>query len=153
MRYILLISGLLSILAGCSSDNPVSATNDTLQLDSLRVTFSIPKASYGVSDTLVATTTVYNPKNDTVRFAVFNCNAVAWTVDNASGKTLLSSPPGPNCNSLSMYSILPHQSRQIIPLSAVIPIRNFAGAQTGSGSYSLNADDRFGNFSLKFSVN
>ncbi len=145
---------MLVMIAGCSSvNNPVSPISDTLQLDNLQVTLSIPKESFGSQDTLVARTNVYNSKDDTVSFAIFNCNAITWSVQERSGKPTLSSPPGPDCNSLTMYSILPHQSQQIRQLTVMIPIVHLAGAQPAPSSYSLVASDYFGNFSLKFSVN
>jgi hypothetical protein len=153
MRCTIVILSLLLLWAGCSRNNPISPVNDTIQFDSLQVTFAIPRALFGVQDTLVATTTVYNPKADTVSLAIFNCNAIEWSVQDESGKTRLSSILGPQCLSLTEYSILPHQSQEIPQCRVVIAIVDLVRPQAVPSSYMLNAEDHLGTFSLKFAVN
>jgi hypothetical protein len=152
-----MISLFLSLLwAGCNNNNPVSSVNNTIQSYNLKVTFSIPQSSYRINDTLKATTTVFNPEDTTVSFIVPVCWPIAWySVQDKSGNTRLSysAPDSLGCNSVAMYSILPHQSKQIFLLNVTFPIVDLDRIQNAQGSYILTVKNEFGTFSLKFTVN
>ena len=156
MRPAIIILSLSLLWAGCSNNNPVlPVVADTIQSDNLQVTFSIPRSSYGVHDTLEATTTVYNPRDTTVSLYIPNCWPIAWySVQDDSGATRLSySHPPHGCNSGLGYSIPPHQSQKIFQLTVMIAIADLNGTQNAQGSYVLTVNDVFGIFSLKFKVN
>ena len=155
MRRTIVILSLFLLWAGCNKNNPVSPVTDTLQSDGLQVTFAVPRPSYGIHDTLVATTTVYNPGDTTVSFWIPNCWPISWyTVQDSSGTTRVSyaAPRDLSCNSFTGYSILPHQSKQIFNLSIRIAIADLDGTQGAQGSYVLEVDNYFGTFSLKFTA-
>lgn len=156
MRRSIVILSLSLLWAGCIKDNPVSQVTKTIESDNLQVTFSIPRPSYGIHDTLRATTTVYNPGDTTIRFAIPVCWPIAWySVQDSRGTTRLSysAPRDYGCASAIEYSILPHQSQQISLLQIMIAIVDLEGTQNAQGSYVLATDNGFGTFSLKFTVN
>ncbi len=154
MRRTIVILSLFLLWAGCTKVNPVSPITDTLKSNGLQFTFAIPRTSYGIHDTLVATTTVYNPGEDTVEYFVFDCDPVgSWQVQDDTGKTRLSYQRGGTCEHGSDHTIVPHQSQQIGPCTFIIPIADLGDAQTAPGPYVLTANEYCGIFSLKFEVN
>ena len=149
------ILSLLLLSAGCTKSNPLSPVTDTLRSDNLQITFSIPRPSFGAHDTLVATTTVYNPADTTVDIVIPVCWPIAWyTVQDTGGTTRLSytAPGNLGCNSLVRYSIPPHQTQQIVLLGITVAIVDLDGTRSGLGSYVLTVANVFGKFSLKFTV-
>ncbi len=156
MRRTIILLSLSLLWAACTKNNPVSPVTDTVQSDNLQVKFSIPHPLYGVHDTLVATTTAYNPGDTTVSFYIPVCWPIAWySVQDSSGTTRLSysAPRDLSCNSIIGYSILPHQSQQISLLSVMVAIVDLDSTQNPQGSYVLTVDNGFGTFSLTFTVN
>jgi hypothetical protein len=128
---------------------------DTVQFNNLLVTFSIPRSTYGILDTLVATISVYNAGDTTVNFDLPVCYSINWyTVQDSSGAIRLSysAPQGFPCYSIIGYSILPHQSQQISLLTVMFAIADISGTQSAQGSYLLTVDNKLGIFSLKFIV-
>ncbi len=156
MRRGIIILSLSLLWPGCTGNNPVSPVTNTIRSNNLQVTFSIPRSSYGVHDTLVATTTVYNPGDTAVSLYVPVCWATAWyTVQNSGGTTKLSyvAPRNLGCNSIVHYSILPRQSQLIFLLDVRVPIAALGSTQNLQGSYVLKDDNILGTFSLGFTVN
>ena len=156
MRRTIILLSLSLLSAGCAENSPVSPTTDTVNSDKLQATFSIPRSSYGVHDTLVATATVFNPGDTTVSLYVPVCWPTAWyTVQNSSGtiKLSYSAPKDLGCNSIVHYSILPHQSQWIFLLTVRVPIAALDSTQNLPGSYLLKDDNILGTFSLGFTVN
>lgn len=156
IKEVFVFTMLLVTIAGCSGGNPVSPISDTIQSDNLQITFSIPRSSYGAHDTLVATTTAFNPGDSTVSFIVPVCWPIAWyTVQNIGGTTKLSysAPRDLGCNSVAEYSILPHQSQQIALMRVMVSIADLDSTQGLQGSYVLTVDNGFGTFLLEFNVN
>lgn len=155
MRRTFIVMSLSLLWAGCSGSNPVSPTKDTIQSDNLQVTFSIPQSSYGVHDTLVTTTTVYNPGDTTISLNIPVCWATSWyTVQSSSGATKLSytAPKNLGCNSIVHYSIQAHQSQQIFMLDVRVPVAALDTTQSPAGSYVLKDGNVLGTFSLGFTV-
>ncbi len=152
MRYILSSLGFLLILSGCSGNgNPVVAVTDTIQNDSVKVSFSVADSSLGIHDTLVATTTVYNLTNHTIIFYQGYCS-FTWSLQNDSGRSIM----GYKCNPyvrpqyLITWSIPPHQSEVFSTYGIHSAISDQSGAPVLPGSYQLTATcDPFGAFSLK----
>lgn len=156
MRRTIIIMGFSLLWAGCGRNNPVSPITDTIQSDNLQVTFSIPRQSYGIHDTLTATTKAYNPGDTTITVYVPVCWSIAWyKVYDSKGATRLSysAPSGYGCNSIAEYQILPHQSQQISMLRVVVPIAGLGSTQNPEGAYVLKVDDELGTFSIGFTVN
>lgn len=155
MRRIIIILSLSLLWAGCSNNNPVSPIVDTIESQSLQVTFSIPQPSYGINDTLTATTKAYNPGDTTVMVYVPVCRPIAWyKVYDSRGTTRLSysRPSGVGCSLIAEYQILRHQSLQIPLLSVEFPIASLDSTQSPEGSYVLKVDDGLGTFSVEFTV-
>ncbi len=157
MKQIAIFATLLIMISGCSStSNPVSPITDTIQSHNLQFTFSIPRPSYGIHDTLVATMKAYNPGDTTVIVYVPVCWSIAWyAIQDSSGTTRFSysAPRDYGCASVAEYSVLPHQSQQISLLDVKVPMVELDTTQTFQGPYLLTVDNGFGTFSLKFAVN
>lgn len=156
MQRTIIILMLSLLLAGCNKNNPVSPIASTNQSDNLEVTMSIPKLSYGINDTLEATTTAFNPGDTIVNFYIPDCWPIAWySVQDMNGITRLSytAPKNYGCNSVIMYSILPHQSKKIFILNVKFAIANLDSTRSAQGLYKLTVDDQFGKFAVKFAVN
>lgn len=157
MKQVAILTTILVTVSGCSStNNPVSPITDTINSDNLQVTFSIPRPSYGMHDTLTATTTAYNPESDTVSFVVPCCWPILWyLVRDSSGTTRLSysAPKDLGCNCAAEFSIPPHQSERVPLLDVIVPIGELGKTENAQGSYILTVDNIFGTFSLRFAVN
>ena len=140
MRHIVIALGIALLLAGCAKENPLSPTMDIIHSGNLQATFSIPRESYGIHDTLTATTQVYNSGQDTATFIVPVCWPIAWyKVWNSKGTAVLSyiEPRTYGCYSIIDYSILPHQTRNVSLLSVAIPIARLDSTQSSHGNYVL----------------
>ena len=97
MRCFILALSIVLIISSCKkSSNPVtSVTNPAVSVsqvsDSMQYTFAIPKAVFGIHDTLSASFTAFNQsaEPETLMISVGNFQ---WSLKNDSGRTLMSGP-------------------------------------------------------------
>jgi hypothetical protein len=154
MRYFILALSIALIINGCKkSSNPVgSETNSTLSVsqvqDSLQYTFAIPKAVFGIHDTLSATLTAFNQsaETDTLIYGVF----FQWSLKNDSGRTLMGNPdiflPIP----IRRIILNSHQSDVFFVMDQAII--DTAGAPVIAGSYKLQVLFNSMSFTLDLSL-
>lgn len=154
MQRTMIILILALFLASCGKNNPLAPNASTIRSDNLNFTFSIPQSTYGINDTLKTMTTAYNPGDTTVNFYIPDCWPILWfKVQDISGTSRLKyTAPRAGCNSLVMYSIPPHQSKQIFLLNVKFPIDNIDGVRNVRGLYVLTVANGFGKFTLQFTV-
>jgi len=110
---------------------PLSASHI---VDSVFYTFAIPKVIYGINDTLSATLTMYN-LSVSVKTLYFVCSpsySVLWSLNNASGQTLLYGP-GAICQVIAPLLLNPHQSLQYLIINE--PIKNIQGISLDNSDY------------------
>ena len=139
MRYFNFVLSIALIINGCKkSSNPVaSVTNTTLSVnqvkDSVQYTFAIPKAVFGIHDTLSASVTAYNQsvKPDTLMISGGNFE---WSLKNDSGRTLMWGPPR-YPYPIQRLIINSHQSGSIFEMHQAIV--DTSGALVLAGSYML----------------
>ncbi|MFZ1978318.1 MAG: hypothetical protein WAV76_10215 [Bacteroidota bacterium] len=139
MRYFILALSIALIINGCKKNsNPVaSVTNPALSIsqvsDSMQYTFAIPRAVFGIHDTLTASFTAYNQSAEPETLMVSEGN-FQWSLKNDSGRILMWGPP-PNPYPLQRIIINSHQSVVIFGMQQAI--MDTSGAPVAAGSYVL----------------
>ena len=139
MRYFILALSIAFIINGCKkSSNPVtSVTNPAVSVsqvsDSMQYTFAIPKAVFGIHDTLSASFTAFNQSAEPETL-IFPQGQFQWSLKNDSGRTLMGGPP------LTFFPHLPvvfnpHQSKEIFEVYQAIT--DTSRAPVIAGSYTL----------------
>ena len=154
MRYCIFVISIALIINGCKkSSNPVaSETNPTLSVsqvqDSLQYTFAIPKAVFGVHDTLSATLTAFNQsaETDTLIYGVF----LQWSLKNDSGRTLMGNPITYPPIPIRRIILNSHQSDVFFVMHQAII--DTSGAPVVAGSYILQCEWRSMLFTLDLSL-
>jgi len=139
MRYFILALSIAFIINGCKkSSNPVtSVTNPAVSVsqvsDSMQYTFAIPKAVFGIHDTLSASFTAFNQSAEPETL-IISKGSFQWSLKNDSGRTLMS---GPERNPYPIAQLIfnPHQSKEIFELYQAI--KDTSGAPVIAGSYTL----------------
>ena len=145
MRYFIFALSVALIIYGCKkSSNPVeSVTNTALSVsqvrDSMQYTFAIPKAVFGIHDTLSASVTAFNQSAETETLIVSIGN-IQWSLKNDSGRTLMSGPEPTYPLPLTQIPIArlifnSHQSKEIFEVYQAI--KDTSGAPVIAGSYTL----------------
>ena len=139
MRYLIFVLSIAIIVIGCKKNtNPASSvTNPTLAVsqvrDSMQYTFAVPKAIFGIHDTLSASVTAFNQSAEPETLMLSEGN-FEWSLKNDSGRTLMSGPevlPYP----IYPFIINPHQSKEIFEVYQAIT--DTSGATVSAGSYIL----------------
>ncbi len=153
MRNILFILSIVLVINGCKKDtNPVeSTTQPTLSvstvIDSLQYMLTIPKAVFGIHDTLKASLTALNLRAAPETLLV-NIGNMPWTLKNDNGEVIMYGP-----RVISKYIITEvitsHQSTLIGAMGQ--PIADSSGNPVQVGSYVLSAGS-FSNLSLSLSI-
>ena len=103
--------------------------------DSVQYTFTIPKSSFSIHDTLTATLTALNQSAEVDTFGV-NEGFFPWSLKNESGKTILQGPFYTNALVI-LIPLNPHQSIQLYQIDGtnVVP----SSEVVVPGIYTLNA--------------
>ncbi len=136
MRHIVMYVSFSIILIGCGKQsNVVSPTTDYDYSDSLRFTFSIPKTSFGIHDTLIAGLTVFNEAS-TPDSIVYGPSLFLWSLQNSDGRTIMYGP-GLSPLWVTIETIGPHQTMGLYSIRQ--PIADMSGQQIAAGSYLLKA--------------
>jgi hypothetical protein len=139
MRYFILALSIALIINGCKKNsNPIeSVTQPALSVsqvsDSMEYTFAIPRAVFGIHDTLSASFTAYNQSAEPETLMISKGN-FQWSLKNDSGRTLMSGPlplPYP----LQRLILNSHQSIEIFGIYQAIT--DTSGAPVIAGSYTL----------------
>jgi len=139
MRYFIFVLSIALIITSCKkSSNPVtSGTNPAVSVsqvkNSMQYTFAIPKAVFGIHDTLSASITAFNQlaEPETLMFSEGNFH---WSLISNSGRTLMSGPE-PNPYPIEELIFNPHQSKEIYEVYQAI--KDTSGAPVIAGSYTL----------------
>jgi hypothetical protein len=134
MRYFILALSIALIINGCKkSSNPVTSVTNPAVSVSLQYTFAIPKAVFGIHDTLSASVTAFNQSAEPETLIVSEGD-FQWSLKNDSGRTLMS---GPERNPYPIAQLIfnPHQSKEIFELYQAI--KDTSGAPVIAGSYTL----------------
>ena len=135
-----LLLSIALIINGCKkSSNPVtSVTNPAVSAsqvrDSMQYTFAIPKAIFGIHDTLSASFSVFNQsaEPETLNTSI---GTFQWSLKNDGGRTLMGGPElifNPPARRLILNS---HQSQEIFEVYQAIT--DTSGAPVITGSYTL----------------
>jgi hypothetical protein len=139
MRYFILALSIALVIYGCKkSSNPVASATPALSVsqvsDSMQYTFAIPKAVFGIHDTLSASFTAYNQsaEPETLNTSI---GTFQWSLKNDSGRTLMSGPPLLFNGPARRLILNPHQSQEIFELYQAITDKS--GAPVIAGSYTL----------------
>ena len=149
MRCILFILFITLILSSCNNDDsPVGASTQPIlsvsqTIDSLQFTLIIPKAVFGVRDTLEATLIELNLKTVPETLCVNPVN-MPWTLKNDSGKVVLWGPQIIEFHCTEEI-ISPQQSIVVGIIWCPMPLMPV-------GSYVLNVDLYPPNLSLNLSI-
>jgi hypothetical protein len=139
MRYFIFALSVALIINGCKkSSNPASSvTNPTLSVsqvrDSMQYTFAIPKAVFGIHDTLSASVTAFNQSAEPETLMI-SVGDFQWSLKNDSGRTLMWGPerlPYP----IAQLILNSHQSKEIFGVCQAI--MDTTGAPVIAGSYKL----------------
>jgi hypothetical protein len=157
MRYFIFALSVALIISGCKkSSNPVeSVTNPALSIsqviDSMQYTFAIPRAVFGIHDTLSATLTAFNQsaETDTLIYGVF----LQWSLKNDSGRTLMGNPKTyPPFPTIPIRRIIlnSHQSDVFFVMHEAII--DTSGAPVVAGSYILQGLYNSMSFTLDLSL-
>ncbi|MGA9407267.1 MAG: hypothetical protein WBW71_09060 [Bacteroidota bacterium] len=139
MRYCIFALSIALIVNGCkkSSDPVASITDPPLSVsqvsDSMQYTFAIPKAVFGIPDTLSASFTAFNQSAEPETLMLSEGN-FTWSLKNDSGRTLMSGPE-PNPYPITQVIFNPHQSKEIFEVYQAI--KDTSGAPVIAGSYML----------------
>jgi hypothetical protein len=139
MRYFIYVLILSFIINGCKkSSNPiVSVTNPTLSVsqvrDSIQYTFVIPKAEFGIHDTLCASVTAYNQSAEPDTLMISGGN-FEWSLKDDSGRTLMWGPPRWPYP-IQRLIINSHQSGVVFGMHQAI--MDTSGAPVVAGPYTL----------------
>jgi len=139
MRYFIFILSIALIINGCKkSSNPVtSVTNPAVSVsqvkDSMQYTFAIPKAVFGIHDTLSASVTAFNQSAEPETLIVSEGD-FQWSLKNDSGRTVVSGPE-PNPYPIARLIFNPHQSQEIFEVYQAIT--DTSRAPVIAGSYTL----------------
>jgi hypothetical protein len=126
----------LSFLGSLTINVTLPLLSVSAVMDSIQYTFTIPKATFGIHDTLVAIMTAYNqsylPKTIVVGPSWFS-----WTLKNESGRIIMY---GPTVVPLFLtYTVInSHQSNEIYSVHQAIS--DTSGAPVIAGSYVLSAE-------------
>jgi hypothetical protein len=138
MRYFILALSIALIFNSCKNDVIVYPKyNQILSvsavLDSMQYTFAIPRAVFGIHDTLSASFTVYNQSAEPETLMI-SIGSFQWSLKNDSGRTLMGPPILfiPRSQPLILNS---HQSKEIFGLYQAIT--DTSGAPVIAGSYTL----------------
>jgi len=139
MRYFIYILPIVLIIHGCKkSSNPVvSITDSPLSIsqvrDSMQYMFAIPKAVFGIHDTLSASMTAFNQSTMPETLVIYMGN-FQWSLKNDSGRTLMW---GPEVIPQFVYRLElgSHQSAEIYGIRQAI--MDTSGAPIVAGSYFL----------------
>src|SRR5271169_6521150 len=116
---------------------PVSPLSVSHTADSVLYTFAIPKAIFGINDTLSATLTLYNESTSakTLYFVCGPSYAILWSLQNDSGRTMISGP-GAICQVVVPLTLNPNQLLQYQVIDE--PVKNIPGILVDqSNSYVL----------------
>jgi hypothetical protein len=139
MRYFILALFIAIIINGCKkSSNPVAlVTNSAVSVsqvkDSMQYTFTIPKAVFGIHDTLSASVTAFN-QSARPETLIVSEGDFQWSLKNDSGRTLMSGPE-PNPYPIAQLIFTSHQSKEIFEVFQAI--KDTSGAPVIAGSYTL----------------
>ena len=139
MRYIIFCISIIIILGGCKN-NSVAPTNGQILstsavLDNIQYSFAIPKAEYGIHDTLNATLTAYNQSSSTdTIYTSYSPYFYSWSLRNAGGKIIMYGPVGAD-NLIRIITLNPNQSTVMYSLHQAIA--DTSGATVVAGSYVL----------------
>ncbi|MFZ1976839.1 MAG: hypothetical protein WAV76_02690 [Bacteroidota bacterium] len=140
MRYFILALSIALIINGCkNSSNPIaSLINPALSVsqvsDSMQYTFAIPRAVFGIHDTLSASFTAFNQSAEPETLMI-SLVSVQWSLKNDSGRTLMGGPPLLFIPASRPFILNPHQSKEIFGLYQAIT--DTSGAPVIAGSYVL----------------
>lgn len=139
MRYIAFVIFTFLIINGCKKSTnsvapPIEPILSVSQVsDSIQFTFALPKAAFGIHDTLGASFSALNQAAEPETLMISEGN-VQWSLINESGRTLMSGPeryPYP----LQLLILNSHQLKDIFDLhQAVI---DTSGVPVIAGSYIL----------------
>jgi hypothetical protein len=99
----------------------------------MQYTFAIPKAVFGIRDTLSASFTAFNQSAEPETLMVSEGN-FEWSLKNDSGRTLMGGPE-PNPYPIARLIFNPHQSKEIFEVYQAIT--DTSGAPVIAGSYTL----------------
>jgi hypothetical protein len=139
MRYYILAFSIVLIMNGCKkSSNPVaSGTNPALSVsqvrDSMQYTFAIPKAVFGIHDTLSASVTALNQSAEPETLMISQGD-FQWSLKNGSGRILMGGPeslPFP----IARVILKSHQSVEVFEIYQAI--KDTSGAPVIAGSCNL----------------
>ena len=139
MRYFILALSIALIFNSCKNDVIVYPKNNQILsasavLDSMQYTFAIPRAVFGIHDTLSASFTAYNQSAEPETLMI-SIESFRWSLKNDSGRTLMGGPPLLFIPRSQPFILNPHQSREIFELYQAIT--DTSGAPVIAGSYTL----------------
>jgi hypothetical protein len=139
MRYFILALSIALIFNSCKNDVIVYPKNNQILsasavLDSMQYTFAIPRAVFGIHDTLSASFTAYNQSAEPETLMI-SIESFRWSLKNDSGRTLMGGPPLLSIPRSQPLILNPHQSKEIFGLYQAIT--DASGAPVIAGSYTL----------------
>ena len=140
MRYFIFVLSIAFIINGCKkSSNPVaSVTNPAVSVnqvsDSMQYTFAIPKAVFGIHDTLSASLTAFNQSTEPETLMT-SIGTFQWSLKNDNGRTLMSEPELRYNPPVRRLIFNPHQSQEIFEVYQAIT--DTSGVPVIAGSYTL----------------
>ncbi len=131
MKYLVILSGLVSCFVGCSKkDNPLNSVTE----DGLVFTLTAAKTTLDPNDTLIATVQVYNQSPEQVELSV-DWEWFFWQLKNDKGDTVAAYFGGVIPLGEHLY-INSHQSISIEEYS----INHYPSGAVQPGNYSLQAE-------------
>jgi len=139
MRYFILALSIALIFNSCKNDVIVYPKNNQILsasavLDSMQYTFAIPRAVFGIHDTLSASFIAYNQSAEPETLMI-SIESFRWSLKNDSGRTLMGGPPLLSIPRSQPLILNPHQSKEIFGLYQAIT--DASGAPVIAGSYTL----------------
>ena len=161
MRHILILMAFLFAISGCDlqnwSEGPITRwttprrTTGRQKLavscfrDSILYTFSVPRGSLGIHDTLAATLTLYNQSSATDTVILAGGRPGWWWLTNANGDTVMSQPP---VLTLFLVRVLLGSRQSLSELVVYQSLDDSSGAPLRPGFYTLHEQFDGLNFAL-----
>jgi hypothetical protein len=142
MRPIIFTMSFIFTFYGCIKDNNITAPTPEQILsvsalsDSIQYTFAIPKQTFGINDTLVATISAFNQAASPETLGV-GPSQFSWFLKNDSGRTIMFGPIGAVPLYLIETVVNSHQSIELYYIHQ--PILDMSGAPVKAGTYVLTA--------------
>ena len=162
MKYLVLSIALISSLAGCNDNgNPTSPMADSVELNNLVISLTLPAKSFRIGDTLDAKIEVYNPTSVEEQFSA-QLGGYEWSLTRrGQSKSIMISSGLPRAAIFS-YPIKPHQTVEIKEFPIRAAIKDYSSGvpvtSVAPGYYILNVkifhvNPRYGERRMIFPTN